>query len=151
MQPAWSIRVELKFCFVFSEVRWFSKGPLRLLFSFLGPKDSFTTMLPKQDVIHPQAGELSITHISKGKLGPNTTQLHAASQSILSMECALCLHLAYVCDEISFYLLNSHQICYGYLRVSWVGDEDVDLGHFLKKHKTPLYFVLGYSWLTVSW
>ena len=29
------------FCFAFSEVRWFSKGPLRLLFSFLGPKDSF--------------------------------------------------------------------------------------------------------------
>ena len=45
MQPARSIRVELKFCFVFSEVRWFSKGPLRLLFSFLGPKDSFNFLL----------------------------------------------------------------------------------------------------------
>jgi len=104
-------------------------------------------MLPKQDVIHPQAGDRSVTHISKAKLGPNTTQLQASSQSILSMECALCLHLAYVCDEISFYLLNSHQIA-----MLWVlkgklgGDEDVDLGHFFKKKKKkPFYFVLGYS------
>ena len=144
MQPAWSIRVELKFCFVFSEVRWFSKGPLRLLFSFLGPKDSFTTMLPKQDVIHPQAGELSITHISKGKLGPNTTQLHAASQSILSMECALCLHLAYVCDEISFYLLNSHQIA-----MLWVLEGKLGWGWrcwpgtFLEKTKNTSLFCVG--------
>ena len=42
MQLAWSIRVELKFCFVFSEVRWLSKRPLRLSFSFLGPEDSFS-------------------------------------------------------------------------------------------------------------
>ena len=109
------------------------------------------TTLPKQDVIHPQAGNLTVTHISKGKLGPNTTQLQAASQSILSMECALCLHLAHVCDEISFYLLNSHQIA-----MLWVlkgklhGNEDVDLGHFFKTKKT-FYFVLGYSWLTVLW
>ena len=41
MQPTWSIRVELKLCCVFSKVRWFSKGPLKQLFSFLGPKDSF--------------------------------------------------------------------------------------------------------------
>ena len=46
MQLAWSIRMELKLCFVLSEVRWFSKGPLRLLFSFLGPKDSFNSHVP---------------------------------------------------------------------------------------------------------
>ena len=33
--------MELKLCFVLSEVRRFSKGPLGLLFSSLGPKDSF--------------------------------------------------------------------------------------------------------------
>ena len=33
--------MKLKLCFVFSE----GKGPLRLLFSFLGPKDSFTVIL----------------------------------------------------------------------------------------------------------
>ena len=40
--------MELKLCFVFSEVRCFSKGPLRLLFSFLGPKDSF---IPDPEII----------------------------------------------------------------------------------------------------
>ena len=93
-------------------------------------------MLPKQDVIHPQAGDRSVTHISKAKLGPNTTQLQASSQSILSMERALCLHLAYVCDEISFYLLNSHQIAMLWVLKGMLGGvEDVDLGHFFKKKK----------------
>ena len=38
MQPAWSIRVELKFCFVFSEVRLFSQGAFETVVLFSRPK-----------------------------------------------------------------------------------------------------------------
>ena len=56
MQLAWSIRVELKLCFVFPAVRWFSKGPFRLLFSFLGPKDSFKSCSSWLNSIPPSIG-----------------------------------------------------------------------------------------------
>lgn len=37
-------------------------------------------MLPKQDVIHSQGGDLSVIHTSKGKLEPDTTKLQMTAQ-----------------------------------------------------------------------
>ena len=41
MQLAWSIRAGPKVLFCFLQSQMVQQGPLRLLFSFLGPKDSF--------------------------------------------------------------------------------------------------------------
>ena len=92
-------------------------------------------------MIHSQGGDLSVIHPNKEELGPDTTKLQATTPREyfpwnvpydVRQRCCPLPSYGYVYDEISFYLLNSHQVAM--LRVlggKLGGDGDVDLGLYI--------------------